>query len=105
MLNPFMPSGFFYFNSLDRFISYIRGVWLVLIIVMFCRNILTLCDLWRLIWVYIVCQCPSNQDTVSSGSTLFASVPFWGALGLYGLIKLFLFFAGLGGSDGCASDW
>ena len=25
-LNPFMPSGFFYFNSLDRFIFYIRGV-------------------------------------------------------------------------------
>ena len=25
--NPFMPSGFFYFNSLDRFTSYIRGVW------------------------------------------------------------------------------
>ena len=23
LFNPFMPSGFFYFNSLDRFISYI----------------------------------------------------------------------------------
>ena len=34
VLNPFMPSGVFYFNSLDRFISYIRGVWLVIIIVM-----------------------------------------------------------------------
>ena len=24
-----MPSGFFYFNSLGKFITYIRGVWLV----------------------------------------------------------------------------
>ena len=30
-----MPSGFFYFNSLDGFISYIRGVWLVFIIIIF----------------------------------------------------------------------
>ena len=30
-LNPFMPSGSFYFNILDRFISYIRGFWLVFI--------------------------------------------------------------------------
>ena len=36
--NPFMPSGRFYLNSLDRFISYIGGVWLVFIIAMFCRN-------------------------------------------------------------------
>ena len=28
-----MPSGFFYFNSLDKFISYTMGVWLVFIIV------------------------------------------------------------------------
>ena len=27
-----MPNGFFYFNSLDRFISYIRGVLLVFIL-------------------------------------------------------------------------
>ena len=27
-----MPSGFFYFNSLDWFISYIRGVWLVFLL-------------------------------------------------------------------------
>ena len=40
-LNPFMPSGFIYRNFLDRFISYIRGVWLVIIIVMFCRKIWT----------------------------------------------------------------
>ena len=38
-LNPFMPSGFFYFNSLDKFISYISGVWLVIIIVMFCKKL------------------------------------------------------------------
>ena len=38
-VNPFMPSGFFYFNSLDKFISCIRGVWLVIIIVMFCGKI------------------------------------------------------------------
>ena len=30
-----MPGGFFYFNSLDGVISYIRGVWLIFIIVMF----------------------------------------------------------------------
>ena len=30
-----MPTGFFYFNSLDKFISYIRGFWLVFIIVTF----------------------------------------------------------------------
>ena len=35
MYYPFMPSGFFYFNSLDSFISYIRSVWLVFITVMF----------------------------------------------------------------------
>ena len=38
IINPCMPSVFFYFNSLDKFISYIRGVWLVFIIVMFYRN-------------------------------------------------------------------
>ena len=36
--NPFMPSGLFYLNSLDRFISYIGGVWLVVIITMFDRS-------------------------------------------------------------------
>ena len=34
-LNPFMPSGLFYLKSLDRSISYIRGVWLVFIITVF----------------------------------------------------------------------
>ena len=29
VLNPFMPSGLFYLKSLDRSISYVRGVWLV----------------------------------------------------------------------------
>ena len=32
LFNPFMPSGFFYLNSLNMFISYIRGVWLVLLL-------------------------------------------------------------------------
>ena len=27
-----MPSGFVYFNSLDRFIFYMRGAWLVFIL-------------------------------------------------------------------------
>ena len=31
-LYPFMPSGLFYLNSLDKSISYIRGVWTVFII-------------------------------------------------------------------------
>ena len=34
-INPYVPSRFFYFNSLHDFISYIRGVWLVFIIAMF----------------------------------------------------------------------
>ena len=32
-LNPFMPSWLFYLTSLDRSILYVRGVWLVFIIV------------------------------------------------------------------------
>ena len=71
-----MPSGFFYLNILDRFISYIKGDWLKFIIVMFCRHnlmqtVLTLIRrrvLRRLIWVYTVCQCP-----------------VYGTLGLYAL--------------------
>ena len=38
LINPFMPSGIFYHNSFDRSFCYIRGVWLVFIIIMFCRN-------------------------------------------------------------------
>ena len=30
--DPFMQSGFFYFSFLNRFISYISGVWLVIIV-------------------------------------------------------------------------
>ena len=37
-LNPFMPSGLFYLNSLDQSISSLRGVWSVFIFVMFYRN-------------------------------------------------------------------
>ena len=36
--NPFMSSGLFYLNSLDRSISSTWGVWLVYIIVMFYRH-------------------------------------------------------------------
>ena len=36
--NLFKPSGLFYLNSLDRSIICIRGVWLVFIIIMFCRH-------------------------------------------------------------------
>ena len=36
-INPFMPNGLFYLNSFNRSISHIRGVWLVFIIIMFCR--------------------------------------------------------------------
>ena len=35
-INPFMPNRLFYLNSLDRSISYIRGVWLVFIIMYLC---------------------------------------------------------------------
>ena len=38
LFNPVMPSGLFYRNSLDRPISNIRGIWLVVIITMFYRN-------------------------------------------------------------------
>ena len=34
-INPFMPNDHFDLNSLDRFISYIEGVWLVFIITIF----------------------------------------------------------------------
>ena len=34
-IQPIMPSGLSYLNSLDQFISSLRGVWLVLIITMF----------------------------------------------------------------------
>ena len=32
-INPFTPNELFYLNSLDRSISYLRGVWLVFIII------------------------------------------------------------------------
>ena len=35
LFNPFMPNGFFYLNSLNRFISYIKVVWLVFIVTIF----------------------------------------------------------------------
>ena len=67
-----MPSGFFYFNSVDRFICYIRGVRLVFIIVIFFVEISELNPnsvdsdqtprLRRLISVYTVCQCPFLWD-------------------------------------------
>ena len=76
-----MPSGFFYFNSLDKFISNRRGVWLVFFYQChILQKYLTLLQtmytlirhriLWRLIRVHTVCQCLS-----------------YGTLGLYGLIK------------------
>ena len=37
-INTFMPSGLFYLKSLDKFISYIGGVWLNFIITTFCKN-------------------------------------------------------------------
>ena len=41
LLNLFMPSGLFYLKPLVRSISNIRGVWLVFIIILFCRNFWT----------------------------------------------------------------
>ena len=35
IINPFILSGFFYLKSLDKFISYIGGVWLVFIMTCF----------------------------------------------------------------------
>ena len=63
-MNPFMPSGLFFFNSLDRSISSKRGVWLVLLlpwftdIPLFNANSVDPDQTPRLIWVYAVCQCP-----------------------------------------------
>ena len=37
-MSSFMTSGLFYLNSLDRFISYIEGVWLVFVITMFYKS-------------------------------------------------------------------
>ena len=37
VVNPFVPNGLFYLKTLDKSISCIRGVWLVFIIMMFCR--------------------------------------------------------------------
>ena len=39
-----MPSGFFYLNSFDRSISYIRGVQLAFIITAFYRNSLSVAN-------------------------------------------------------------
>ena len=71
-LNPFMPSGFFYFESLDRSISSRRDVWFIFIITMLYRNS---CIKRK--------QCRHSSDAafcgVLSGSTLFANIPFGGA--------------------------
>ena len=37
-VNPFMPSGLFYLNSLDQTIYSLRDVWSVFIIIMFYGN-------------------------------------------------------------------
>ena len=70
-LNLFKSSGLFFLNCLDRFISYIRGVWLVFIITMIYRNSCTKCKLCRPWSDVAFCG-------VWSGSTLFANVPFMG---------------------------
>ena len=78
-VNSFMPCGLFYLNSLDRSITYIRGVWLVFIIITFCRNFWTYCKLCRPWSDAAFCG-------VWSGSALFANFPFIpGKLGLNGL--------------------
>ena len=74
LVNPFVPSAIFYLISLDRSISYIRGICLVFIIILSELNANSevpdqtprsaASDL-----VYTVCQCP-----------------FYGTLGLNGLI-------------------
>ena len=39
--NPFMSSRLFYLKSLDKFISYIGGVWVIFIFTKFCKNFWT----------------------------------------------------------------
>ena len=62
-----MPSGLFYFNSLDRSVSYIRDVWLGFIVTIFVEiselitNSVDPNQTLRSgldIWVYTFCQCP-----------------------------------------------
>ena len=81
-VNPFVPSGFFYFNSLVGFISCIRGVLLVFIIVMFVE----------------ISELHANSvdpdqmpHSVASDLDLHCQCPFYGTLGLYGLKGWVLF--------------
>ena len=34
LFNPFLPNGLFYLNYLDQFVSSLRGVWSVFIIIL-----------------------------------------------------------------------
>ena len=54
-----MPSGHFYLYSLDRSISYIRGVLSVFISIMFCRSLWTWCK-----------QCRPRSDAAEHASYL-----------------------------------
>ena len=68
-----MPDGFFYLNSLDRSISYIRGVWLVFYHYHVLQKCLYLMRSVASDLVYTVCQCL-----------------FYGTLGLNGLIYMYI---------------
>ena len=75
-----MTSGLLYLNSLDRFMSCIRGACLFLISLCFFYNFLNLIQtVWtlirrrvlrRLIWVYTVCQCPFYGTLGTNGLTV-----------------------------------
>ena len=75
-LNLFMPSGLFCLKTLDRSISYIRGVWLVFINTMFFRNF----------WTYHK-HCRSRSDAAFWGIWSWSTL-FDGTLGLNGLMRI-----------------
>ena len=83
-----MPNGLFYFNSLDRFISSGKCVRLVFIITTFYGNSCNSCKqfrpslirrrvLWRLIWIYTVCQGPFYETLGLNVLIQLSKYPIW----------------------------
>ena len=78
-INPFIPSGIFFLNSLYRSVFCLRVVWLNFVII-FCRNIFLMqkkCKPWS----------DAAFSGVWSGSTLFAIIAFEWTLRLNGLTR------------------
>ena len=69
-----MPSGLFYLNTLDRSISYRRGVWIVLLLPCFIE-----------FSVFDANSVDRDQTPRSAASDTVCQCPFYGTLGLNGL--------------------